>query len=527
MKYWSILNLLCFWSVMATNPAQAQLPDDRIVFVYSETSHCCSGIAPGSVFIVAAGSMKVGPATERIAPFPLVTTLGATTLKVISSGVTRGAYILSVDEHSIRAMLPSDTPLGPASVVVSYDGRESLPAPFEVVKRAFGLYNSELRPASYDRLPRGVQNVVSAFETPVNSFLDSARPGGLLMLWGSGLGAAPGDEAAGPIPGDLGISGLEVLVGVQPAKVLYAGRSGCCAGVDQILIEVPRGIEGCNVPVLVRTGEGDVVGYPVFASIASRTGACSDPHGLTESAVRAVTARSWNGAQISGGPNAWFLSFGTAAIAPLIPLGTCVNDADFSLLAFVVPSSRDAGKTMRIRTPKAVVEAQRTGDGTPSGFAGYWANARDLLDPGDYAIDNGEGGADIGPLRTSFTLPAQTLQWTNKAEITAVDSHEGVRVTWSGADPSAGFVAIAAAIAGESDFSSNIFCIERADKGEFTVPARFLRQASTVFERTDKHEPKFLRLWVGYQGSLPIGIPGFELGEFTYLRGESGIAGLK
>src|SRR5262249_16259784 len=80
--------------------------------------------------------------------------------------------------------------------------------------------------------------------------------------WGTGLGAVDGDEASRPLPSAITVPGLEVLVGGVAAKVVYAGRSGCCAGVDQIIIEAPPGVEGCNVAVKVRYPDGGEVDAP-------------------------------------------------------------------------------------------------------------------------------------------------------------------------------------------------------------------------------------------------------------------------
>ena len=67
--------------------------------------------------------------------------------------------------------------------------------------------------------------------------------------------------------------GVEVFVGTQAAKVIYAGRSGCCAGVDQINFEVPASLSGCYLPVVVRCG-GSVSN---FVSLAVGSGGpCSD-----------------------------------------------------------------------------------------------------------------------------------------------------------------------------------------------------------------------------------------------------------
>jgi len=69
-------------------------------------------------------------------------------------------------------------------------------------------------------------------------------------------------------------SGVEVFVGVKSAKVIYGGRSGCCVGVDQISFEIPAGVTGCYVPVVVRSG-GTLSNF-VSIAIASAGGHCSD-----------------------------------------------------------------------------------------------------------------------------------------------------------------------------------------------------------------------------------------------------------
>ena len=227
------------------------------------------------------------------------------------------------------------------------------------------------------------------------------------MLWGSGLGRMPGDEAAGPIPGDIGSRAPQVLVGVQPAKVLYAGRSGCCAGIDQILIEVPKGVEGCNVPVHVRFPEDGFVSLPASVSIASGTGACSDPDGLTESEARATVDGKLRGARILAGEYAgsagWLLAFGPVGqpgLTSMIPAGTC----GFTGLnpGFAIAAPQDAGATMRIHTPTTLVDLYRYLDYTQEIDGSYISVKPEPLEPGTHSVENGSGGSEIGPLRFSF-----------------------------------------------------------------------------------------------------------------------------
>ena len=99
------------------------------------------------------------------------------------------------------------------------------------------------------------------------------------IAWLTGLGARSSDDR--PVPQDLKEElGLQVKVGGQEARVLYAGPSGCCAGVDQVAFEIPAGPEGCFVPVVMLIGEsvGNFVSLAVSSS--GRDAPAADrPHG--------------------------------------------------------------------------------------------------------------------------------------------------------------------------------------------------------------------------------------------------------
>src|SRR5262249_17113282 len=60
-----------------------------------------------------------------------------------------------------------------------------------------------------------------------------------------------------------------------PASVTYAGRSGCCAGLDQIAFQVPDSPRGCTVPIAVRT-EGRTISNFVSIPISAAGQSCSD-----------------------------------------------------------------------------------------------------------------------------------------------------------------------------------------------------------------------------------------------------------
>ena len=98
-----------------------------------------------------------------------------------------------------------------------------------------------------------------------------------------------------------------MFVGNVPVKVTYAGRSGCCAGLDQIAIEAPASPTGCFVPVVVRSG--GVVSNFTTLSIGSSGQVCSND---TPGVPTSILSRGLSGEQ---------LTIGAIALGPVRILG--------------------------------------------------------------------------------------------------------------------------------------------------------------------------------------------------------------
>src|SRR6202042_2438377 len=80
------------------------------------------------------------------------------------------------------------------------------------------------------------------------------------------------------------------------AAVQYAGRSGCCAALDQIVIQIPQNVQGCFVPVTVRTN-GFVSNFASLP-VGAPGMACSDPVGFSSDLL--TKAATPAGASIGG-----------------------------------------------------------------------------------------------------------------------------------------------------------------------------------------------------------------------------------
>ena len=130
--------------------------------------------------------------------------------------------------------------------------------------------------------------VITTAGYAVKSFADPARPGETLILWGTGLGPVDGNDAAAPVPANS-FPNTEVWIGGQSAAVSYAGRSGCCAGLDQVVFQVPSKVSGCFVPVAVRAGS--IVSNFLTLPVAAQAGACADAIGFPADLLARAVAK--------------------------------------------------------------------------------------------------------------------------------------------------------------------------------------------------------------------------------------------
>jgi uncharacterized protein (TIGR03437 family) len=104
----------------------------------------------------------------------------------------------------------------------------------------------------------------------INSIANPAAPGSVIMVFGTGFGAANPPLSDGGIVASIGnfTTLVTAAVGGLPAEVTYAGPApGLAPGAAQINIRLPEGVpENSTVPVLVTAG-GVVVPNAVGVSV--------------------------------------------------------------------------------------------------------------------------------------------------------------------------------------------------------------------------------------------------------------------
>jgi uncharacterized protein (TIGR03437 family) len=218
--------------------------------------------------------------------FPLQTELGGVSVQIRSGDVTTAGLMLRASWDFVSALVPSATPLGDATVTVTYRGRSTAPLPIRIVSTSVGIRTRNQQGSgaaiAYHAPPGTMLSPGITFSSP-NTLSQAAKPGQLVAMQATGFGPVTFDETQN-LSQDLDVA-AEVIVGNLPATVM--GKLRFATGQDVILFQVPENVpEGCYVPVVVRAG--GVTSNVASISIASSGGACSDPGGLSASDIEAA-----------------------------------------------------------------------------------------------------------------------------------------------------------------------------------------------------------------------------------------------
>jgi uncharacterized protein (TIGR03437 family) len=477
--------ILCTIVLLAVFPALAQ----DLVIDASSISNAGSYIAPhypnggvshGGMFIVKAapGSGPLGACGVKVADqFPIAATMNGTSMKIAMGGSSFDVPMIYVVACSgtdqLAGIVPSSVPPGAGTLTVTYNGH-SASAPITVVDRTPGFFTINQGGTG----PAIIQNFNSATDLAINTLATPAKPGQYAIAWGTGLGPDGHSDVDAPQPTDIPVN-LEFFVGGKPAGVTYKGRSGCCAGIDQIVFQVPDGLDGCYVPVVAKIG--NAVSNFTTMSVSASGGPCSDAGGLSASDIQAaqaknkirvglldllradielVTGTSSGSVTRYDQAAAVFtdLTFGALLGMPVREIstpGACTvwrgNATDPILDRPPVLASHinlDAG-TITVRGGAASGSMNYQGDyyygalstaaySEPSSGPGPTTG---FLEPGTFTVSSPgggpiPGGTSIGGFNAQIVVTAPP-RLDNRFAVGDVQRSQGVTVNWSGADPAA------------------------------------------------------------------------------------------
>ncbi|MFN9896242.1 MAG: SBBP repeat-containing protein [Acidobacteriota bacterium] len=231
---------------LTLTPAGGTVPDNGVV---SAATFQGGAVSPG--LLVTVFGMGLGPAqltTAQVSPAGVLASTLAET-RVLFDGVA--APLVYVAATQLSAIVPYGV-AGKAttSMQVEYRGVRSNAVTLRVAETQPGLFTAN----SSGKGPGAILNEDNSLNTGQNP----AAPGSIVILYGTGEGVT---DPAGQ-DGQLALSGypkprqpVTVRIGGKEAEVLYAGAApGLVAGVFQINVKVPEGLDGGAQPVVVQIG---------------------------------------------------------------------------------------------------------------------------------------------------------------------------------------------------------------------------------------------------------------------------------
>jgi len=170
----------------------------------------------------------------------------------------------------VRAILPPETPPGPADVTFFVSAMSCGPLESKSLPTRFGIFTKEQGNGAAI-----AQNYVANGQPVTNSLLNPALPGEVVTIWGTGLGPNP--------------AGVLVHLGEAAIHAEYAGPAPGLPGIDQINFTIPDGVtNGCYVPLQIEV-QG-IMSNLVTIAKADTAGACTHPLGLPEATLAALDA---------------------------------------------------------------------------------------------------------------------------------------------------------------------------------------------------------------------------------------------
>ena len=498
--------LSCFALLCAASPALRAHPVFEERSIVNAASYMPAGLKGGAI---ARGShftifgLSIGPGTPVVAQqLPLRPELAGVSLRI--APVQAGQPAVSalpwfVSESQINAIMPSNAPLGAVTIQLTFNDGDgspsSIPVRAEVAEASFGIFTA----ARNGRGPASATIFETQENQPHAATTRSARPGQVVVLWGTGLGAVSGGDDRPPAEvgatEDLKVrSQVEVWVGGARAEILYAGRSPQFAGTDQINFVVPQGAAlGCYSPVWVKVVGGRVSNVATLA-IRNEPGPCTDPvnpYFGPDSGPRLglvlpqrVRYEVTGAATLIDTASASFQEmtlqeffFNPALSLP--PRGTCLLFHPTSLEPEGLPHERPAealdaspaSTPMLLNGPRGQRQVTRSATGFYEALL-----EDDYLLPGVYTL-NSPGGPDVAAFRDEFTV-GEPPTFRLPGDGVTVRRDQSIAVSWTGGDPQKEVVRILGVVSSSALTTVRVramfVCAATPEQGGLDIPGDIL-----------------------------------------------------
>jgi uncharacterized protein (TIGR03437 family) len=233
-------------------------------------------LAPGSLFsIFSLGGKDLafgrGPGgLESWLGAPAPTSLGGVSVKVGD----RYAPLFFVFPTQINGMIPYEVSGSVDVTVVTGPGANGNTFKVSLSPTAPGIFSADSSGKGQGAILNGLETNqgIASLVAPLGSFPNAhpAKPGDVIIFYASGLGPVTSALPSGLGPGISGVpfptcdtpkvfcmaTFPQVLIGGQPATVLFAGIAPYFPGLYQLNVTVPSIAANAAAPVTIKTVEG-------------------------------------------------------------------------------------------------------------------------------------------------------------------------------------------------------------------------------------------------------------------------------
>ena len=433
-----------------------------------------SGIAQGALFKIVGGSLADGgDATlhDSQAPGGLPLTLSGATATVTVGATSVNVPLYYATPTQIDAVMPANMPLGSGTVTVTHNGVSNA-YPIQVVAAAPGVttYNGS-----------GVTQ--HALSGQLVTYTNSAEPGEIIIIWGSGFGATTdSDTSYTSSPHQTSVPYTIYIGGIQ-ANVGYAGRS-VYPGVSVFGVTIPQNAPaGCYVPITA-AASGNVVSNVVTIPIHVGKGTCSDPQlGLSGDQIATLSGKDTVSTGVALVAQSTAPGAGTTNVAGAVfNRVTGANYAGGGIVSIggcvlIQATSGSAAGTATGLTPGTITVTGPGGTNVTltaiSGVAGaYYATIPAIPSTGGVYVFNATAGSQVGAFNTTVTFPNPILSWTNQGAAASIARSGGLTVTWTGGAPGSYVTISGSSTSGNA--TGTYTCLAPQSALTFTVPSYVL-----------------------------------------------------
>jgi uncharacterized protein (TIGR03437 family) len=432
-----------------------------------------SFVAPASIASVFGTNLATQTAWASSLPLPTLLAGTSVTIRGVS------APLFYVSPGQINLQVPSfldtfgDNAPGPTlkvPLVVTTPSGVSDAVTVTIIASGIGLFTADSSGCGH----ASALNLNADGTWSVNSPANSIAPGGIIALFGTGLGWVnywPPDGVASPANPPAFLNG---------SNATYIGRAPGLVGVDQYNTTIPSdATEMCSWPIQ-QVGKLNVhdISQTVEISVKKGGGQCVDPpagsYGLLEW-VKTV----YSGTGPAPPPDALNveLTKGPGKKLPVDPTATLLPNGDCyynnpvltptSSCQLTGVSSLNAGN-LSLRTSS--FGPQTFAPGTVNGMPQYSITLPSgTIQPGSLALQ-GTGGPDVAPFQSSILFEPFHVT-SSFPPGTPVKNHSSLTVAWTGGDPDGVvWIKITGNNGGTAIAPDYTVCAVPASRGSFTVP---------------------------------------------------------